>query len=219
MVILPNYETCALRPKGDGFLSAAGPFVIEICGTVLVGYQCFYRTASYQDGLFSGYGIVFPPQLTNAVAKRRGDYLAGRFCAQRVLEQLGFGAVPHQVGIGPSREPVWPPGVVGSFSHSGDRAVCIATTEPEVIGVGIDLEKEIPDEIVQEIRHQIIDATEDSVLRSQFPSYNRALTIAFSGKETIYKAMYPQVRRFFDFSAVKVVGATATHILFFVAEG
>ena len=33
----------------------------------------------------------------------------------------------------------------------------------------------------------------------------RALTLLFSAKEALYKALYPEVRQFFDFTAVRAV--------------
>ncbi len=52
---------------------------------------------------------------------RRTQFLCGRWCAARALEQLD--AAAQVIGRGADREPVWPPGITGSISHSGDWAI------------------------------------------------------------------------------------------------
>jgi enterobactin synthetase component D len=207
-----------MRVDSNAFLSACGTFTSQIGGKVIQGYRCKYRVAAYHDCLFDCFVIAFPPQLGNAAAKRRSGYLAGRFCAQRLLKLLGFNAAQCDIPIGANREPIWPAGVVASISHSADLAVCIATTQPDVLGLGIDVEKEMPADMATNIKQQVLDAEEDTVIRSHFDAYNQGLTIVFSGKESVYKAVYPLVGRFFDFSAIKLVHVDANRMVFSVAE-
>jgi enterobactin synthetase component D len=207
-----------MRADSNAFLSACGTFTSELGGKVILGYRCKYHVAAYRDCLFDRFAIAFPPQLENAVAKRRSEYLAGRVCAQRLLKLLGFNAARSDVLIGANREPIWPAGVVASISHSTDLAVCIATTQPDVLGLGIDIEQEMSPDIAADIKQQVVDTEEDIVIRIHFNAYNQGLTVVFSAKESIYKAAYRLVGRFFDFSAVRVVCVDANRLVFLVTQ-
>ncbi|MGH8080145.1 MAG: 4'-phosphopantetheinyl transferase family protein, partial [Lysobacter sp.] len=127
--------------SSNGFLIDAADYDVQAQGQSMLGHACRFDPGTYRDEWFVHYAVEFPPQLTRAVAKRRGEYLAGRICAQRALQRLGMPA--GQVAIGPDREPLWPAGAMASISHAGDRAVCIASTDPRVIGLGIDIERGI----------------------------------------------------------------------------
>ena len=199
------------------FFSACGPFTIEFGRRVLSGYRCNYRVAGFRRGLFDRLGVPLPVELENAVPERLSDYLAGRVCAQRLLQLLGFGA-RSIIPTGVNREPIWPIGVVGSISHSANLAVCVAAVDSDVLGVGIDIEQEIPPAIAAEISRQLVNSEEDTVIRNYFDAYNHGLTIVFSAKESFYKAAYPQVQRFFDFSAVRVVSVDGTKVVLSVSE-
>lgn len=200
------------------FMTGCRGLTIDVGRKLLPSYQCRYHIAAYQDSLFDAFAIAFPLQLERAVPKRRSEYLAGRFCAQRVLQALGFNALDCEVPIGGNREPIWPAMVVGSIAHSAESAVCIATTDPEIIGVGIDIEQEMAPRTASSIAWQVVDAGEDRIIRSHFGAYSQGLTAVFSAKETIYKAAFRIVGRFFDFSAVKLLRLEASRMSFAVAE-
>src|SRR5208283_1858886 len=62
-------------------------------------------------------GVELPAALERATAKRVGEFLAGRFCARAAIEALA-GAPVELLPRGPDGCPVWPPGLVGSISHT-----------------------------------------------------------------------------------------------------
>jgi hypothetical protein len=68
--------------------------------------------------------VLFPEKeavISRAVDKRRREFQTVRHCARRALRELGV--PPAAVLPGERREPVWPPGVVGSLTHcTGYRA-------------------------------------------------------------------------------------------------
>ena len=202
----------------NGFVCAGGAFTVDLGSRLIPGYRCSYSAIHYDNALFDTFGIAFPPLLANAVPKRRSDYLAGRICAERLLTSLGVGAAARDVRIGRYREPVWPEGVVASIAHSSRLAACIGTTDPDVGGVGIDLEQEMPIGVANDIRNQIVDAQEDVVIRKNFDSYSQGLTVVFSAKETIYKAVHRFVERFLEFTAVKLLEVERNSMLFSVRE-
>ncbi|MGO1070340.1 4'-phosphopantetheinyl transferase family protein [Lysobacter sp. CA199] len=200
----------------DSFLNSAGDFDVQVQGKSLVGYRCRFDLGLYRDELYPLHGLDFPPQFARAVAKRRGEYLAGRICAQRALRRLGVPA--GQIGIGPDREPLWPAGAIASISHAGDRAVCIASDDPRVIGLGIDIERGIGAELAEQIRGVVVDAAEETLIRAGFDDFPFGLAAAFSAKESLYKALFPQVRRFFGFEAMRLAQVEPQRLVFAAAQ-
>ncbi|GJL43459.1 TPA: enterobactin synthase subunit EntD [Enterobacter chengduensis] len=136
-------------------------------------------------------------ELSNAGRKRKAEHLAGRIAAAHALPDH---AVP---GIGPSGEPLWPEGFSGSITHSGTQAMAVVVHHPDAL-VGIDCEAVLPDHEAREIQDGIIDAQEAMCLtRSGYP-YALALTLAFSAKESLFKALFPQVRSWMGFDSASV---------------
>ncbi|HDR2784788.1 enterobactin synthetase component D [Enterobacter sp. BIDMC92] len=136
-------------------------------------------------------------ELANAGRKRKAEHLAGRIAAAHALPE-------HTVpGIGPSGEPLWPEGISGSITHSGTQAMAVVVHHPDA-RVGIDCEAILPDSEAREIQDGIIDAQEAMCLmRSGYP-FALALTLAFSAKESLFKALFPQVKNFMDFDCARI---------------
>jgi enterobactin synthetase component D len=136
-------------------------------------------------------------ELANAGRKRKAEHLAGRIAAAHALPD-------HTVpGIGPSGEPLWPEGISGSITHSGTQAMAVVVRHPDA-RVGIDCEAILPDSEAREIQDGIIDAQEAMCLmRSGYP-FALALTLAFSAKESLFKALFPQVKTFMGFDCARI---------------
>ncbi|HBH7066944.1 TPA: enterobactin synthase subunit EntD [Enterobacter cloacae] len=136
-------------------------------------------------------------ELANAGRKRKAEHLAGRIAVAHALPDH---AVP---GIGPSGEPLWPEGVSGSITHSGTQAMAIVVRHPTAL-VGIDCEAILAEREAREIQDGIIDAQEAMCLtRSGYP-FALALTLAFSAKESLFKALFPQVKTYMGFDCARV---------------
>ena len=136
-------------------------------------------------------------ELANAGRKRKAEHLAGRIAAAHALPD-------HTVpGIGPSGEPLWPEGISGSITHSATQAMAVVVSHPDA-RVGIDCEAILPDREAREIQDGIIDAQEAMCLtRSGYP-FALALTLTFSAKESLFKALFPQVKTFMDFDCARI---------------
>lgn len=159
--------------------------------------RCHFSVAAYRDELFLSAGIGFPEHLTPAVAKRRAEYLAGRYLARQVLARLGH----HDFTLlrGEDRAPLWPQGIAGAISHNVDTALCAAHRENGLGGIGIDVETLMPAKRAEELWSGIISELEHGWLRQQPLAFEQLLTLVFSAKESLFKALYPQVRCYFDF--------------------
>lgn len=190
---------------------------------------------------FERAGVAWPVRLDAAVPKRRREYLAGRLAAAQALEgagaQFGAQAAGETVGgaaggrpaaaagssgrwdlaTGNDRLPTWPAGWHGSISHSGGLAVAwVAPAHgPQACaGVGIDVEHWLSQERCERLQQRI--APELSRLDCRSLPGTAALTLAFSAKESLFKALFPQVRRYLGFDAAEVVeiacGGTALRL-------
>ena len=153
----------------------------------------------YTEDKFREKGIRLEKSLTHASEKRRMDFLRGRLCAAEAL--LGLTNSSPQVGIGYGGEPIWPNGVIGSISHSDEYAVAVAVDDSKMNGIGLDIESWLNFPIEQEAHALLFQEDELTLLKDD----ELALTLAFSAKESFFKAAYRQVRTFFDFHAVRVI--------------
>lgn len=163
-----------------------------------------FRPEHFQSTLFAHHGIDFPAHIRNSVTKRQAEFIAGRLCAQAILAAYGLEQQP--VGIGSQREPLWPPGFVGSITHNGHYAAAIACPAATLLGLGIDIESVIQDEARQAMVDLVVSRAEADLLRAAAGelSFECLLTLVFSAKESFFKAAFAQVRAFVDFDAVNV---------------
>ena len=70
---------------------------------------------------------------------RKEHYRSGRICAGEVLSKLGTRGQPV-LRDPQTREPLWPEGISGAITHSGNWAAAAAGKTSDVSGIGIDLE-------------------------------------------------------------------------------
>jgi len=136
-----------------------------------------------------------------AVPSRVLGFRLGRLSAHRALRQLGRDDGP--ILSGTSREPLWPPGIAGSISHAGSIAVALVAPSDRTGGVGIDIEERRP---APELAAQVPRSEErDWIQDSPAERHDELVLALFSAKESIFKAFYPRVGRFFGFEAASLV--------------
>ncbi|MDG4810791.1 4'-phosphopantetheinyl transferase superfamily protein [Micromonospora sp. WMMD1120] len=156
---------------------------------------------------------VFPGEadlIANAVDGRRREFITARRCAREALLQLG--RPPAPIRPGPRREPLWPPGVVGSITHcAGYRAAAVGLAT-DIAALGIDAEPHgpLPDGVLDSVTAAgDADLLTDLARHDPTTHWDRLL---FSAKESIYKAWYPLTRRWLGFedASLTIDRATAT---------
>ncbi|WBA15595.1 4'-phosphopantetheinyl transferase family protein [Salinivibrio proteolyticus] len=146
-------------------------------------------------------GIHLPSDFGKAVLKRRCEFLAGRACAHQALTYLGH-ETADSIGIGRRNEPVWPEDIVGSISHCVGHAVAsVAHRSEDVAGVGVDIEKVMSREWANQLSSKIVLLNERHLV-AHFDDFCQFLTLMFSAKEAIYKAIFPTVQQILDFDSV-----------------
>ncbi len=148
--------------------------------------------------------------------KRQTGFLAGRLCACRSLSEMNIAAAfPLPVR---DRMPVWPFGVLGSISHCASLAVAMTAPASRYRVLGVDVETVIDPATALSIQHSICSDDELTVAESIIPDRAHALTLIFSAKEALYKALYPLVGRYKDFHAAQVTGCCAGTLLLRLTE-
>ena len=164
-----------------------------------------FDMAEGDDVHFARHGIACPPSVARSVPKRRAEYLAGRRAAVAALAEAGAEAVDLAIGL--SRAPAWPAGFTGSITHAAGIAAAVVLRDGVLRGVGIDIERVVAAGAFEAIVRSVVDASERAVLGGLARRFGEpmALTIAFSAKESFYKASAATVGRVFDFSALKIV--------------
>ena len=139
--------------------------------------------------------------VARATESRRREFATGRHCARSAL--LAFGKHGISIAANPDRTPAWPPGLIGSITHTqGYCGVAVASVS-EFLGVGVDAERD--DALHQALWPTICRSEELARLEALPPDYRVAMaTLVFSAKESFYKCQYPVSRRWLDFHDVSV---------------
>jgi enterobactin synthetase component D len=121
--------------------------------------------------------------------RRRAEFLLGRRAARAALAAARIKGGPVLVD---GRRPVFPPGAVGSISHSGEVAVAIAGPAARYRSIGVDLELYTPPIAGA---HLILSDGERAWVQSgtTLAQQERRLLRAFSAKEAAYKALDPVI--------------------------
>jgi len=150
-------------------------------------------------------GIELSAALERATAKRRGEFLAGRFCARAAIEALAC-APAEPLERDPDGCPVWPPGLVGSISHTSGFATAAVASSREARGLGVDVEPVMSSEAAAEVAGLVArDDETRRVAQAAGMDAMEALTLVFSAKESLFKALYPPTRRHFDYLDCEIV--------------
>ncbi|WP_099817883.1 4'-phosphopantetheinyl transferase superfamily protein [Serratia sp. OPWLW2] len=177
--------------------------------------RCQFALAEYRDDSFPGAGFALPDHLARAVPKRRAEYLAGRVLVRQLLAPLGF--ADFTLARGEDRAPQWPPGIAGALSHNSHTALCAVHPERGLGGVGLDVETLLSVARAEELWSAIVSPAERETLLGETLPFNELLTLTFSAKESLFKALYPQVRRYFDFLDARMVAVDAQRQTFELA--
>ncbi|MCF5230938.1 4'-phosphopantetheinyl transferase superfamily protein [Pseudomonas edaphica] len=183
-------------------LDAHWPLPIPLPGTVFLSTR--FDPALLLADDFQRSAVPPPASIQRSVAKRQAEFLAGRLCARAALQQLDqLDCVP---AIGDDRAPVWPGHISGSITHSTGHAAAIVGHKAQWRGLGMDLENLLSRERAERLAGEILTADELQRM-SLGPREQNALlvTLTFSVKESLFKALYPIVHKRFYFEHAEVL--------------
>lgn len=186
------------------------------------GEICFCALSTHETAAAAFPELPPEERLLCAEASSRSRILSfqgGRIAARRALNQAGL-ADPPPILAGAHREPVWPPGWIGSISHDGEIAAAAAarigarctlvTTPLRAIGLDIELTQPRRADLITRI-----GKPDEIRWCEQHPEQCSLRTLQiFSAKEAVFKALFPLCGVVFGFLDVELQpiesGFTAT---------
>ncbi len=192
----PSPPACCSVPEADWPLPQVLP------GLTL--HSCRFDPAQLAADDFARSQLTPPPGIASAARKRQSEYLAGRLCAASALRQLS--GTPSFPARGADNAPCWPQGITGSITHSHGWAAALVGHSAAWRGLGLDAEHLLPPARSERLAGEILTPAELQHFQ-QLADEQRAayLTLCFSLKESLFKALYPLVRRRFYFQAAALV--------------
>ena len=135
---------------------------------------------------------------------RKEHYRSGRICAGEVLSKLGTRGQPV-LRDPQTREPLWPEGISGAITHSGNWAAAAAGKTSDVLGIGIDLE-DLERQVDSRISRHVCIPEEQKWLQECGEDFlEQNLKIIFSAKESIFKAFFPYTRTYLHFHDARIL--------------
>lgn len=149
--------------------------------------------------------ILFPEEealVAQAVMARRREFTTVRGCARLAFARLG--TPPAPIVHGANREPLWPPGLVGSMTHCNGYRACAVALAAQIVTIGIDAEpnKALPEGVLDIVaRPQEHAQLHRLAATTPTVSWDRLLLCT---KEATYKAWFPLTGRWLDFQDAAV---------------
>lgn len=185
-----NFLTTSPPPPEGGFIIA--PLIRH--GELLLA-QTRFDLEHYNEQLSANWHLPLPSSLQQAVKKRRAEFLASRWLARETLRVYG---IPDFLLQNHSdRSPIWPSGIQASLSHT-DSSVALAVTR-QPLCVGVDIEMVMSERTAEETAAMLMSDEENARLRALPLAFPQAATLLFSLKESLYKALWPQLHQPMDF--------------------
>jgi enterobactin synthetase component D len=168
-------------------------------------YSCDFDIAHYKKSLYFKFDIELPESIKQSVAKRQAEFLAGRYVAKKAItNSILWKKIIPTISIGQHRNPIWPKGIIGSISHNSSKAICAITAKDKRNFIGIDLENYLSEDMALEIDDLLLSFDEKILLLKLNIPYQIAVTLVFSAKESLFKALYPFVNEYFGFECAQI---------------
>ena len=184
--------------------------LIQVPSPNLFSTACHHYSARFDLAAFDSertpleLGVLLPPGLHGAVAVRQAEFLAGRFAAQAALKAAGCQTVP-ELAIREDRSPAWPPGFVGSITHVAGYVSAVVASSAQIRALGRDSEHILADDAALELQSQILRPEEIKDQPGSGLRLGEYLSVVFSAKESLYKALAPLLGKYFDFQDARVI--------------
>jgi 4'-phosphopantetheinyl transferase EntD len=138
---------------------------------------------------------------TNMVPIRKREFTAGRLCVRKALDRLGIQNFP--VLVGENREPLWPPGIIGSVSHCKGFCGAVVARRGSIISIGLDVEPLEP--MTTDVLSLVCTPGEKEWLLSDTGPHRLLWPkLVFSAKESAFKCYFPLSQTYLDFQDVEV---------------
>lgn len=166
-----------------------------------------FDSAAFSPHLYQHYNIPCPMAISGAARKRQAEYLASRWLVRSIAASCGI--KNFILTNNPDRSPRWPTALTASLSHTGGMVFLLA--DPQKRLAGNDTEQWMCRHTASQISGILMDEEEEKLLASVQLSPEQAVTLLFSLKESLYKALWPQVRQYIDFLQVRLLAIDEMH--------
>lgn len=161
---------------------------------VVVAESMGRTTPEWHEGLLPEEALC----VIDAVASRREEFTAGRNLARTAMRALR--RMPCGIAVGPCGEPVFPDGLSGSITHTGDYCAVALASVQHTGFVGIDAEAAVP--LSPGVEAYVLTPGEQRARCRGDPLHGTRL---FAAKEAFYKAFFQVCRVFIDFQEASVM--------------
>ena len=175
-------------------------FLIESKSSYPFGVQVSLHYDMHDPRLFKHPEIHLPDTLKGAVLKRQAEFMAGRLCAYEAMSFFRYEG-DKSVAFCEDRSPIWPVEFKGSITHTEETAVVVIGLAEMIEMIGIDLEGVMSDGTYRLVASRVLN--KNDALKAKHSAFWG--TLIFSAKESLYKALYPEVRKFFGFEAASLL--------------
>lgn len=188
-----------MRESSATFIQSTWHF--NWCGLRL--FACQFNAQAWQPSDEAFLCCDAYQSLQRAAPKRKAEFVAGRLMAMKALAYIDKPTM--DIEIGQHRAPIWPSGVVGSISHHSSIAMSCATLANHYCCLGLDIETVIPESQAQQIQALVCNDDELALQPSSGLSLAEFVTLLFSAKESLFKAVYPRLKRYLEFSDARLI--------------
>lgn len=194
----------ALAPEARAAVRRIAMHTLRVASTAAPVCLIDFDASMFDPRAFAVSDIAMPAAIARSVPKRQSEFFFGRLAARLAMQAMAF--APAEVPIGAARQPVWPAGIVGSISHARSTAAATVLDGRRHGGIGIDIEHVAAPDQQTALLETVVSEAEWVFLQGIAPALPVAwlLTIVFSAKESLFKAAFQSVGRYFDFGAAAV---------------
>lgn len=168
------------------------------------GLFCYGLDLSKTQYLHIHQQLEHPLKIAQACVERKSEYLCGRVLAQAVLNHH-FG-LDQPINSMHEHLPIWPSHVLGSISHSQNKLIVALSNNANYLG--IDIEHWVTSEFAQESAYLVLTPSDFNLWKNkaaEFFDFTRYVSLIFSIKESLYKAVYPTAKQYIDFLEASIV--------------
>lgn len=146
--------------------------------------------------------------VSHARRRSRAEALAARHRQGEAVERLAaealsrVGADDARIMRAPGRAPKWPPGFVGSVTHTPELTAVVAAPASRLRAIGIDAEPRVDVAVQAELLPWVVRDDERFLLAEA--DCRTAFTAIYSAKEAFFKCMQGCAEAPLDFLALRV---------------
>lgn len=178
-------------------ISTEWPFPLAIHN--IASCHCTFDKNNFADTDYVDSHITLPDSLQAAINKRKAEYLAGRLCAREALKKFNYYGYPLSQE---DKSPLWPITLCGSISHSQQIVAAIVSQRQDWQSLGLDIELLLDNQRSTKLLSTITNANEQQLIGDNLSLFT---TLAFSIKESLFKALYPLTHKRFYFEHAEII--------------